>query len=69
MLKNETLKNGTFRIGLYGSAPCPGMCKTPNEVGDGCLLLKNRYEKLQADFSQINAKKLNRLAPKNWFLI
>ena len=23
MLKNDTLKNGTFRIGLYGSAP-PG---------------------------------------------
>ena len=21
MLKNDTLKNGTFRIGLYGSAP------------------------------------------------
>ena len=25
MLKNYTLKNGTFRIGLYGSAP-PGSC-------------------------------------------
>ena len=24
MLKNDTLKNGTFRIGLYGSAP-PGI--------------------------------------------
>ena len=25
MLKNDTLKNGTSRIGLYGSAPPPGM--------------------------------------------
>ena len=25
MLKNDTLKNGTSRIGLYGSAP-PGSC-------------------------------------------
>ena len=24
MLKNDTLKNGTSRIGLYGSAPPPG---------------------------------------------
>ena len=24
MLKNDTLKNGTSRIGLYGSAPLPG---------------------------------------------
>ena len=23
MLKNDTLKNATFRIGLYGSAPLP----------------------------------------------
>ena len=26
MLKNDTLKNGTFRIGLYGSAPPPPDC-------------------------------------------
>ena len=25
MLKNDTLKNGTSRIGLYGSAPPPGL--------------------------------------------
>ena len=25
MLKNDTLKNGTSRIGVYGSAP-PGFC-------------------------------------------
>ena len=24
MLKNDSLKNGTSRIGLYGSAPLPG---------------------------------------------
>ena len=24
MLKNDTLKNGTSRVGLYGSAPPPG---------------------------------------------
>ena len=28
MLKNDTLKNGTSRIGLYGSAP-PGLCDHP----------------------------------------
>ena len=26
MLKNDTLKNGTSHIGLYGNAPPPGLC-------------------------------------------
>ena len=30
MLKNDTLKNGTSRIGLYGSAP-PGMTTSPTQ--------------------------------------
>ena len=27
MLKNDTLKNGTSHIGLYGSAPLPGVIR------------------------------------------
>ena len=30
MLKNDTLKNGTSRIGLYGSAPPPPEASTLN---------------------------------------
>ena len=30
MLKNDTLKNGTSRIGLYGSAPPPGGVRPSN---------------------------------------
>ena len=31
MLKNDTLKNGTSRIGLYGSAPPPGHTPPANK--------------------------------------
>ena len=40
MLKNDTLKNGTSRTGLYGSAP-PGperLCSAGNDVGCGDLV-------------------------------
>ena len=37
MLKNDTLKNGTSRIGLYGSAP-PGIKTDSTVICVPCML-------------------------------
>ena len=56
MLKNYTLKNGMFRIGLYGSAPHPpGFCcskilnemKTKRGIGLICFRADNYTDVIQ----------------------
>ena len=44
MLKNDTLKNGTSRIGLYGSAPPGDIVITMNDYYFQCSLKIARVE-------------------------